>query len=85
MVAVKISISRTCSRKIDWRAIPEEQLRIEPYILPLSLEKKILYFMQQLGLVFGSLDFIVTLDDEYIFLEINEQGNFYGLKSIIQI
>jgi len=36
--------------------------------------------MRKMGLVFGSLDFIVTPNDEYIFLEVNEQGQFLWME-----
>ena len=36
--------------------------------------------MHRLGIVFGSFDFIVTPDDEYVFLEVNEQGQFLWIE-----
>ncbi len=35
--------------------------------------------MKRLNLRFGSIDLIVTPDDELVFLEINEQGQFLFL------
>ncbi len=38
--------------------------------------------MKKLGLVFGCFDFIVTPDNEYYFLEINEQGQFLWIEEV---
>ena len=66
--------------KVDWRAIPAGQMSIEPYILPHSLEEQIRSFMHKMGLVFGSFDFVVSEDHDYIFLEVNEQGQFLWME-----
>ncbi|KTD25396.1 Glutathione synthase/Ribosomal protein S6 modification enzyme (glutaminyl transferase) [Legionella lansingensis] len=65
----------------DWRAIPPDRLSVEPYELPSILSDKIRRFMRSMGLVFGALDFIVTEDNNYIFLEVNEQGQFLWLEN----
>ena len=80
IVAAKLNSQIHSEGKIDWRAIPEGKLQIEPYRLPESLENKIREFMQRMGLVFGSLDFIVNENNEYIFLEVNEQGQFLWIE-----
>ena len=36
--------------------------------------------MQRMGLAFGAFDVIVTPEDEYVFLEVNEQGQFLWLE-----
>lgn len=80
LVAAKLNSQSHQDGLIDWRAIPEGKMAIEPYKLPEDLEHKIRLFMHKMGLVFGSLDFIVTMDDEYIFLEVNEQGQFLWIE-----
>lgn len=80
LVAAKLNSQNHTEGKIDWRAIPEGKMNIEPYILPTSLEQQIRKFMQKMGLVFGALDFIVSEDHDYVFLEINEQGQFLWLE-----
>jgi glutathione synthase/RimK-type ligase-like ATP-grasp enzyme len=80
LVAVKLNSQNHSQGKIDWRAIPENEMPIEPYTLPSELTKKIKRFMHRMGLVFGSLDFVVTPDDQYVFLEVNEQGQFLWIE-----
>jgi ATP-GRASP peptide maturase of grasp-with-spasm system len=46
------------------------------YQLPQELEDKIGLFMKEVGLNTGSLDFIYSDQDEYIFLEVNPVGQF---------
>ncbi|WP_019217965.1 hypothetical protein [Legionella tunisiensis] len=80
IVAAKLNSQRHPEGKIDWRAIPEGKMSIEPYKLPIELENKIREFMQTLGIVFGAFDFIVTPEGDYVFLEVNEQGQFLWLE-----
>ncbi|MEH6309081.1 grasp-with-spasm system ATP-grasp peptide maturase [Olivibacter sp. CPCC 100613] len=56
-------------------------LRKSPYKMPETISAKIQHLMQQLGLTSGSLDFIYSKDNEYIFLEVNPIGQF-GMTSI---
>ncbi|CEK12218.1 hypothetical protein [Legionella hackeliae] len=80
IVAAKLNSQIHPDGQVDWRAIPDGEMAIEPYSLPSELEQKIRLFMQKLGIVFGSFDFIVTPENEYIFLEVNEQGQFLWIE-----
>ena len=82
IVAAKLHSQDHVEGIVDWRAIPGNKMVVEPYILPASLENQIRSFMQKMGLVFGALDFIVSDDHEYIFLEVNEQGQFLWLEDL---
>jgi glutathione synthase/RimK-type ligase-like ATP-grasp enzyme len=80
LVAAKLNSQDHSEGLIDWRAIPPGKMIIEPYILPPDIADKIRLFMRRMGLVFGALDFIVTHEGEYIFLEVNEQGQFLWIE-----
>ncbi|KTD22287.1 Glutathione synthase/Ribosomal protein S6 modification enzyme (glutaminyl transferase) [Legionella lansingensis] len=80
LVAAKLNSQSHLEGKVDWRAIPEGEMRIEPYALPLELEHKLRKFMHKMGIVFGSFDFIVTPEGQYVFLEVNEQGQFLWIE-----
>ncbi|STX52322.1 Glutathione synthase/Ribosomal protein S6 modification enzyme (glutaminyl transferase) [Legionella busanensis] len=80
IVAAKIFSQEHSKGLTDWRSIPPMELRIEPYCLPYTIEKKIRNFMEALGIVFGCFDFIVTPDNEYFFLEVNQQGQFLWIE-----
>jgi hypothetical protein len=73
--AAKIRSQETIVGKLDWRRAYDELL-MEPYSLPSSVEELCRQLVQRLGLVFGCLDFIVTPSGDYVFLEVNEMGQF---------
>jgi hypothetical protein len=73
-IAAKI----TDQDKVDWRST--HRMSIEPYKLPTKLEAKLFAFMEEMGLIMGTIDMIVTPEGEYVFLEINEQGQFLWVE-----
>lgn len=82
IVPAKLNSQEHSDGIVDWRAIREKPLEVEKYKLPLSLEFKIRAFMREMGLVFGTFDFIVNEENEYIFLEVNEQGQFLWIEDL---
>lgn len=67
--------------KEDFRNYDEKRPnRTVPYQLPLIIENRIQKLMDKLGFQMGSLDFILTPNGEYVFLEINPEGQ-YGMVS----
>lgn len=73
--AAKIEPKAGATARLDWRQAPDE-LQFEPAILPREIEMKCFDLLEALGLVFGCFDFIVTPDGSYVFLEVNEMGQF---------
>lgn len=51
-----------------------------PYQLPTDIQDKLHALMQQLGFLTGSIDLLVTEEEEYIFLEVNPVGQI-GMTS----
>lgn len=80
LVAAKLHSQKHPDGLIDWRAIRREPMLVEPFDLPEAVANKIRLFMQRMGLVFGAFDMIVTPDDDYVFLEVNEQGQFLWIE-----
>lgn len=80
IVATKLNSQNHEEGKLDWRAIPTGMLQVESYTLPEEFQNKIRLFMKRIGIVFGAFDFIVTPEGEYIFLEVNEQGQFLWIE-----
>lgn len=63
--------------KIDFRNYNKvKPNRMVPYILPTDIELKICKLMNYLELDNGSIDMIVTYDNNYVFLEVNPVGQF---------
>lgn len=60
----------------DWRRYDFANTPYEAYELPAEVADKIRQLMDRLGLVFGSVDIVLTPDGEYVFLEVNPNGQF---------
>lgn len=56
-------------------------IRHVPFNLPEDLRNKITKLMENIGLNYGSLDFIYTVDQQYCFLEVNPYGQYGFLSS----
>lgn len=81
--AIKIDSQAHKLGQTDWRKIPSNELQISPYELPKPMVNKIIQFMNKTGVVFGCFDFIVTPDNDIVFLELNEQGQFLWVEALI--
>lgn len=69
------------STKIDSRKYDKSRITPSvPYKLPDVIEKKILKLMQLTGLNTASIDLIKSKAGDFVFLEINPQGQFGGLS-----
>jgi glutathione synthase/RimK-type ligase-like ATP-grasp enzyme len=72
---VQIRSQETSAGRLDWRKAYDE-LRMEPCEVPEEVSTKCLALMSSLGIVFGCFDFVITPRGEYVFLEVNEAGQF---------
>lgn len=81
-IAVKLKSQEHPRGVTDWRCIPPHELMIEEFDIPESIHSKCVKLMKIFGLRFGCFDFIVTPDNEYYFLEVNEQGQFLWIESL---
>jgi hypothetical protein len=73
--AAKLLSQQTKGGRLDWRKAYDE-LRMEPCDVPQQVTDQCIGMMNALGIVFGCFDFIVTPADQYVFLEVNEMGQF---------
>jgi glutathione synthase/RimK-type ligase-like ATP-grasp enzyme len=64
-------------RRYDFTNVPHSRCSI-----PGELRRRILRFMHNAGLHFGALDFIVTPDGEYVFLEVNPSGQYGWIEGL---
>lgn len=67
----------------DWRAASTTIIQWEPFFLPPAEEEKIDRLMRLLGLPFGAIDMIVQPDGQYVFLEVNPQGEWGMLQKYL--
>jgi glutathione synthase/RimK-type ligase-like ATP-grasp enzyme len=69
--------------KVDWRGVTGEtgSMPYGPYRpLPDEVIKKTQALLAEIGAVYAAVDFIVTPDGEYVFLEVNPAGQFMWLQ-----
>lgn len=56
-----------------------------PHKLPKKIEDLCLRLVSELGLVYGAIDLILTPSDEYVFLEINPNGQWYWVEQLTKL
>jgi hypothetical protein len=79
VMAARIASQDTERGKLDWRRAPED-IKASPFDLPHHISDLCLRLMGKIGIVFGCFDFIVTPEGDYVFLEVNEAGQFLFLE-----
>ncbi|CCQ11280.1 hypothetical protein PALB_21670 [Pseudoalteromonas luteoviolacea B = ATCC 29581] len=77
--AAKIETVDLPKDQVDTRIVLDE-LPIFRYELPQEIKNKCINLMQELNIVFGCFDFAVDQRGDYIFLEINQMGQFLWLE-----
>lgn len=77
--AARIDSQAKPAAKLDWRR-SQHDVDYEAIELPDRIEAAIHALMQELGLIYGALDFIVTPDQRYVFLEINPCGAYMWVE-----
>jgi len=75
LIAARIDSQAHEASREDWRS-GQHLLDLEPFTLPEEIAEKCRRYMRAAGLRFGCFDFIVTPEDEYYFLEVNQAGQF---------
>lgn len=78
--AAEIDSQSSARSTIDWRRYDFAQTPYRKHDLPKEIQSAIKSLMRRLGIVFGCLDFIMTPQGEYVFLEINPNGQWYWIE-----
>lgn len=60
----------------DWRHYDDDSVAYRPHQLPDTVESHCRRLVTELNLCFGAIDLILTPDGEYVFLEINPNGQW---------
>ncbi|MDB5237394.1 MAG: hypothetical protein JWL88_496 [Parcubacteria group bacterium] len=76
ILACRIDSQASPMTKTDWRHYDFDHVEHSPAILPLSVQENLLRFMNNIGLNYGAIDLIETLEGEYVFLEVNPCGQW---------
>jgi glutathione synthase/RimK-type ligase-like ATP-grasp enzyme len=75
--------SQSREKTIDYRlSLFTNSFPVEPMSLPEKIQEKLLEFMRKSNLLFGCFDFIVSKENEWIFLEVNPMGQFLWIEEL---
>ena len=80
LFAAEILSQERASSSVDWRATDDPGLKHNRHELPDDIAAKCLEMVATLGLSFGAIDLVRTPEDNYIFLEINPNGEWLWLE-----
>lgn len=69
----------------DWRRYDLANTPHEQYELPADIKEKCVQLVADLGLQFGCIDMIVTPAGDYVFLEINANGQWLWIEHITKM
>jgi glutathione synthase/RimK-type ligase-like ATP-grasp enzyme len=83
--AVKIEVDSLPPNIPDWRFAPIEKLKHSIYDLPPDVEKSCMDLVERLGLDFGAIDLALDHNDNHIFFEINPNGQWAWLETILHL
>lgn len=75
--SMAIFSQKNTQTQVDFRQYDyDNPNRAVPYKLPTEIESRLKLLMDKLGVNSGSIDLIKSIDNEYIFLEVNPVGQF---------
>lgn len=80
--AAEIDSQASRSTQHDWRHYDDPNVRYQVHRLPADVEARCLRLVETLGLAYGAIDLIVTPDGEYVFLEINSNGQWGWIEEM---
>ncbi|MFH1430673.1 MAG: MvdC/MvdD family ATP grasp protein [Candidatus Uhrbacteria bacterium] len=83
--AVRIDSQSREETRIDWRHYEDGWVRCVPMELPTDIEAQCVALVQGFGLSFGAIDLIVRPDGEYVFLEINPNGQWLWIEDVTEL
>ncbi|MEW5987915.1 MAG: MvdC/MvdD family ATP grasp protein [Chloroflexota bacterium] len=80
--AVELRSQEILAARHDWRRVDPSELPHVVHELPSEVEAKCINLLRVLRLAFGAIDFILTPEGEYIFLEINPNGQWAWIQQM---
>jgi glutathione synthase/RimK-type ligase-like ATP-grasp enzyme len=79
--AVRILSQTDANGKVDWRRAARE-LPHQVESLPASVEARCVTLVRDYGLLFGAIDLVRRRDGEYLFLELNPNGQWAWIEQL---
>lgn len=80
IVGKQIYAASVRSLELDWRKEDPKMQEWKADQIPANLQIKFLQMLQEFNLLFGTIDLIVTPQGEYVFLELNPNGQWAWIE-----
>ncbi|MEK7497576.1 MAG: MvdC/MvdD family ATP grasp protein [Patescibacteria group bacterium] len=80
--SVEIHSQSSDKTKIDWRHYDFDKVPHFPHELPKEIREKCLALLEKFNLNFGTIDMVLTPKNEYVFLELNPNGQWLWLEHL---
>lgn len=80
--AVRIDSQKSEATRVDWRHYDFEHTPHSVITLPPEVEARCREMVRRYGLNFGAIDLILTPSNEWVFLEINPNGQWLWLEEL---
>lgn len=80
LFACRIDSQGVAGAEQDWRAVDTHKLPHRIVSLPEPVDRALRAYLKRCDLAFGAFDLIVTPDNEYVFLELNPNGQWYWVE-----
>jgi glutathione synthase/RimK-type ligase-like ATP-grasp enzyme len=80
VLAAEIHSQATRRTQLDWRHYDWDHTPYRAHALPDAIRTRCLELTRRLGLRFGAIDMIVTPEGDYVFLEINPNGQWRWIE-----
>lgn len=78
--------SQSCAQAVhDWRRVSPEELSHGAHVLPTEISERCVAITQRFGLSYSAIDLILTPMDEYVFLEMNPNGEWGWLAQLVDL
>lgn len=80
--AAEIDSQASHRTRHDWRHYDNQRARYTRHALPADVEARCVWITHALGLCYGAIDLILTPEGEYVFLEINPNGQWVWVEEL---
>ncbi len=83
--AARIDSQSDVAAEIDWRHTSNPDLPHARVTLPTALQQRLHKLMDRLGLEFAAIDLVETPEGEFVFLEVNPNGQWLWLDDKLEL
>jgi len=83
--AAEIDSQASVRTRHDWRHYDDQRVRYSVHALPPDVETLCVAVTRALGLCYGAIDLILTPEGEYVFLEINPNGQWAWVEELTKM